>query len=231
MVHTPPGLKPEPTNVYLQSAKFIDADHPAIRAYAAKTVGAEKDPVAQAVKLFYAVRDGWRYDPFNVQLQPDEYVASSILAMRNAWCVQKATLLAALARVVGIHAAVGFSDVTNHLTTEKLKERMGGTTLFVYHGYAVLYLNGKWVKAAPVFNIELCTRFGVLPTEFDGTEDAVFQEYDAHNQRHMEYLRDHGMWSDFPYETIEQGMRANYPASFFELAKSAERFEDGKKLS
>ena len=43
----------------------------------------------------------------------------------------------------------------------------------------VLYLNGKWVKAAATFNIELCEKFDVLPTEFDGTENALFQEFDA----------------------------------------------------
>ena len=231
MIHTPAGTKPEHSPAYLEPAKFIDSNHPSIQAYAAKVIGTETKPIGQAIMLFYAVRDGWRYDPFRVRLQPEEYVASKVLAMPSAWCVQKAALLAALARVVGIPAAVGFSDVTNHLTTEKLKKRMGGSTLFVFHGYAVLYLEGKWVKAAPVFNIELCTRFGVLPTEFDGTQDAVFQEYDASHRRHMEYVRDHGMWSDFPYATIERGMRDNYPASFFEPQPQSERFEDGKKLN
>ena len=29
-----------------------------------------------------------------------------------------------------------------------------GTDLFVYHGYAELFLDGKWVKATPAFNVE-----------------------------------------------------------------------------
>ena len=35
------------------------------------------------------------------------------------------------------------------------------------------YIDGRWVKAAPAFNIELCARFGVRPTEFDGVGDAL----------------------------------------------------------
>lgn len=233
MVHTPPGEKPAPGPLYLEPTRFLDCDHPAIRAFVERTTAGASTPRERAVKLFYAVRDGWRYDPFCMVMKPQNYVASWVHAQKGAWCVQKGGLLAAAARAAGIPAAVGLSDVTNHLTTEKLKERMGGSTLFVDHGYAVLYIDGKWVKAAPVFNIELCTRFGVVPTEFDGTADAVFQEYDASNRRHMEYLRDHGMWSDFPYEQIERDMRAAYPPECFgegAAAAPGERFEDGKRV-
>ena len=108
---------------------------------------------------------------------------------------------------------------------------MGGTTYFMHHGYAVLYLEGQWVKAAPAFNIELCTRFGVLPTEFDGRSDAIFQPYDAHDRRHMEYVKDHGIWSDFPYDRVEADFRAFYPASAFAEYDPGEKFEDGVRLS
>lgn len=229
IVHTPPGAKPAPEPLYLESTYFLDCDDPGIRRFAEEAARGATSPREQAVKLFYRIRDGWRYDPFIMHMRREEYVASWILGRSNAWCVQKGALLATAARALGIPAAIGMSDVTNHLTTDKLRERMGGTDLFVDHGYAVLYLDGNWVKAAPVFNIELCRRFGVVPTEFDGTTDAVFQEYDAANRRHMEYLRDHGMWSDFPYDRLEADMRAHYPAECFEDT-TAERFEDGKRL-
>jgi hypothetical protein len=105
-----------------------------------------------------------------------------------------------------------------------------GSTYFMHHGYAVLYLDGQWVKAAPAFNIQLCDRFHVRPTEFDGRADAVFQEYDARDRRHMEYVKDHGMWSDFPYDKVAADFRAFYPARLFEGEKPAERFEDGKRV-
>jgi transglutaminase-like putative cysteine protease len=231
VVHTPAGGRPEPSPLYLQPTAFIDSDAATIQAFAEQATHGARTPREKAVELYYAIRDGIRYDPFTITLEARDYVASNILPRHGAWCIQKGVLLAAAARAVGIHAAIGLSDVTNHLTTEKLRERMGGSTLFVDHGYAVLYLNGKWVKAAPAFNIELCTRFGVLPTEFDGTEDAVFQEYDTQNRRHMEYLADHGMWSDLPLTRIIEDLKREYPPSTYGEDTAPENFEDGKRLS
>jgi transglutaminase-like putative cysteine protease len=230
MIHTPAGEKPVPGPTYLQSTRFIDSDSEAVRRFAQHAAGTETTDIGRAVKLFYAVRDSVRYDPFSMRLEPGIYVASHVLSAKSAYCIPKAILLAAAARALGIPCAIGLSDVVNHLTTEKLKALMGGTTYFMHHGYAVMYLEGKWVKAAPAFNIELCTRFGVLPTEFDGRSDAIFQPYDARERRHMEYVKDHGMWSEFPYDKVEADFRAFYPVSAFEAGNSGEKFEDGVRL-
>ena len=230
MIHTPPDHKPEPGPEYLRSTRFLDADSKAVRRFARQAAGSETSDTGRAVKLFYAVRDGIRYDPFSMRLEPRFYIASHVLAAKSAYCMPKANLLAAAARAVGIPCAIGLSDVVNHLTTEKLKALMGGTTYFMHHGYAVFYLEGKWVKAAPAFNIELCDRFGVLPTEFDGRSDAIFQPYDAKQRRHMEYVKDHGMWSEFPYEKVEADFRAFYPITAFGAADPGEKFEDGVRV-
>ena len=230
MIHTPPGSKPEPGPEYLQSTRFLDSDSDAVRGFAQQAAGAETSDIGRAVKLFYAVRDGIRYDPFAISLEPETYIASHVLATKSAYCIPKAILLAAAARALGIPCAIGLSDVVNHLTTEKLKERMGGKTYFMHHGYAVMYLEGRWVKAAPAFNIELCTRFGVLPTEFDGRSDAIFQPYDAHERRHMEYVKDHGMWTDFPLEKVAADFRAFYPTSGYGRDDPGEKFEDGVRV-
>jgi len=229
MIYTPPTERPIPGPEYLATTRFLDHEVAALRAFARDTIAGETDAVGKAVKLFYAVRDGWRYDPFSMTLDPDDYVASRVFAMRAAYCIPKAILLAACARAVGIPAAIGLSDVVNHLTTDKLKTWMG-STYFMHHGYAVLCLEDRWVKAAPAFNIGLCERFHVRPTEFDGRADAVFQEYDARDRRHMEYVKDHGCWSDFPYEKVAADFRAFYPARLFEGEKPAERFEDGQRV-
>jgi transglutaminase-like putative cysteine protease len=229
MIHTPPAICPEPGPAYLESTRYLDWKTGPVRRFAEKTVAGEKTDIGRAIRLFYAVRDGWRYDPFAIRLVPETYEASYVLAAKSAYCIQKANLLAALARAAGIFSGIGLSDVVNHLSTEKLRKRMGGTNYFRHHGYAVLYLNGKWVKAAPAFNLGLCERFGVLPTEFDGLSDAIFQEFDASNRRHMEYVEDHGMWSDFPYELIETDFRAYYPKEAWS-EESVEKFEDGVPL-
>lgn len=230
MIHTPPNADPVAGPDYLVPTRFIDCDAPAIRAFAEHASAGETTARGKAVKLFYAVRDGWRYDPFAISSREEGYVASNILAGPGCYCIPKGILLAAAARAVGIPAAIGLSDVVNHLTTEKLKARMGGKTLFMHHGYAVLHLEGRWLKAAPAFNIELCERFQVLPTEFDGASDAVFQEYDARARRHMEYVKDHGTWSDFPFERVMADFRAFYPPGLFDQDGAGERFEDGRRV-
>lgn len=140
LIHTPPGRNPEPGPAYLESTRFFDWKTEPVRRFAEKVIIGETTDIGRAVKLFYAVRDGWRYDPFSMRLTPEMYVASNILRAKSAYCIPKAILLGAAARAVGIQAAIGLSDVVNHLTTEKLKERLGGLTYFMYHGYAVMYL-------------------------------------------------------------------------------------------
>ena len=91
----------------------------------------------------------------------------AVLERGAGFCVAKAIVLAAGARAVGIPARLGFADVRNHLTTERLRAQMG-TDVFAYHGFTELHLGGRWVKATPTFNRSLCDRFGVKPLEFDG---------------------------------------------------------------
>lgn len=213
MIFTPYGM-PEPSDDYLRPTFFLDTDNHAVADFARNAVGAERDPVNKAVRLFYAVRDGFRYDPFAIWLAPEAFKASTVVEQGYGFCITKAVLLAAAARASGIPAAIGLSDVINHFTSPKLKEAMGNRDVFIHHGYALLYLDAKWVKAAPAFNIELCTRFGVPPTEFDGRSDAILQKYDAHNNLRMEYLRDHGLWSDLPFNRVKDDMEGYYPHGF-----------------
>ena len=227
MIHTAPAEKPKVGPEYLQPTPFLDYDTESVRRFAAEATAGSGSAIEKAIKLFYAVRDSIRYDPFAIRAVPEAYVASRVLADGRAFCIPKAILLAAAARSVGIPAAIGLSDVVNHLTTEKLKARMGGQTLFIHHGYALLHLGGEWIKAAPAFNIELCRRFQVLATEFDGKSDAIFQEFDALDRRHMEYVRHSGAWSDFPFAKVIGDFRAQYPASLFDGTEGGEQFEDG----
>jgi transglutaminase-like putative cysteine protease len=231
MIHTPPTEAPAPGPDYLASTGFFDCASESIQQFARATVADERSDIGKAVRLFYGVRDGWRYDPFKLRLVPEAYVASNVLAAGYGFCIPKAILLVTVARAAGIPAAIGLADVVNHLTTEKLKARMGGKTYFIDHAYAALHLDGRWVKAVPAFNIELCRRFGVRPTEFDGRSDALYQEYDAHDRRHMEYVKDHGVWSDFPYEKVDADFRAFYPPSTYGEDEPGERFEDGAPVS
>jgi len=168
-------------------------------------------PVERATRLYYAVRDGLRYDPYHIELTEEGLRASAVIARRQGFCVAKAGVLAALARSVGIPARLGFADVRNHLATERLRRTMG-TDIFYYHGFTELYLDGRWIKATPTFNIELCEKFGVQPLEFDGRGDAILHPFDTANRRHMEYLRFHGSRADMPVEELRDAMQHHYGA-------------------
>ncbi|WP_291568922.1 SDR family oxidoreductase [Bradyrhizobium sp.] len=71
------------------------------------------------------MRDGIRYYPYVNMRTPETFRASSVLAAGNGYCVGKAALYTAACRVHDIPARIGFAEVHNHLTTEKLRQSMG----------------------------------------------------------------------------------------------------------
>jgi transglutaminase-like putative cysteine protease len=196
---------------YLRPTPCIDADHPRVLEFARRAAGGMSDARERAVALYYAVRDGIRYDPHHVDLRPEAMRASAALARGSGFCVSKAVLLAAAARALGIPARLGFADVRNHLTTERMRRAMG-TDLFVFHGYTAFHLDARWVKATPAFNRTLCERFDVAPLEFDGRHDSLFQQADRRGNRYMEYVRDRGQFADLPLDEIRRAFAEHYPA-------------------
>ncbi len=204
----------EAFDIYLCPTRFINSDEPTIINFAHAMTQGKKMSVDRAIALFYAVRDGIRYNPYQIDLSPERFNASTVLAKGEGWCVEKALVLAAACRVLGIPARLRFATVRNHLASERLIELMK-TDLFVFHGYNELYLEGKWVKATPTFDRKLCRRFQVRPLEFDGVHDSIFHEYDQKGGRHMEYVHDYGSHADLPLEKIIAEFKVYYP-HFFE---------------
>jgi transglutaminase-like putative cysteine protease len=187
---------------YLLPTRIIDSDHEAVIDYAMVSVkDAADDAVSRAVKLYYAVRDVIWYDPYLPFYRPEHYRASHVLKKGRAFCVGKATLLCALGRVCGIPSRVGFATVRNHLATRQLIEFLG-SDLFAYHGFTEFYLKGRWVKATPAFNSELCRKHNVIPLEFNGREDSIFHQYNSEQKQFMEYVEDHGTFADIPVDDI-----------------------------
>ena len=194
---------------HLQPTPIIDADHEAVQSFARQHAGSSQDPVAQAVSLYYAVRDGIRYNPYKFDLTVDGLKASTTLAEREAWCVPKAALLAACCRVLGIPARVGYADVRNHLSTKRMREAMQ-TDVFHWHGYTTIYLNDRWVKATPAFNVELCEKFRLRTLEFDGKEDSIYHPFDLDGNRHMDYILFRGEYDDVPLEEMQETFKDVY---------------------
>lgn len=208
---------------FLTATPTIESDHAEVAAFAAKHAAEARDPVDKAVRLYYAVRDGIRYDPYTCVLSVDGLKASQTLRAGRAWCVPKAILLAACCRSVGIPARLGYADVRNHLSTARMRQNMR-TEVFYWHGYTSLFLEGNWVKATPAFNVELCRKFDLLPLEFDGRSDSLFHSFDALGNRHMEYLNYRGEFADIPLAAIEATFSEFY--SVEELAGGQERNAD-----
>lgn len=196
--------------LFLSPAEYIDSDHPAVIAHAAKVSGAASGPVEAARRLYLAVRDGIRYAPYVDYTDAKTYRASSVLAAGQGYCVGKASLYAALCRAAGIPARLGLADVKNHLATPKLLEEVG-TDVFAFHGYAELFLDGAWVKATPTFNDTLCQKLGVAPLAFDGRADALLQAFDGEGRKFMAYLVEHGSFFDVPAKYVMAEMARLYP--------------------
>lgn len=192
-----------------QPTALIDSDHPAVAEFAARH-GAGSGDRERAVALYYAVRDGFRYDPYRIDLSPAGMRASTVLELGYGWCVPKATLLAAACRAIGIPARVGFADVRNHLSTERMRQVMQ-TDVFFWHGYTEIGIDGAWLKATPAFNIELCERFDLLPLEFDGRADSLYHPFDRHGHRHMEYVAQRGSFDDVPLAEMVADFARLYP--------------------
>ncbi len=190
---------------FLKPTEIIDFNHPAVVDFVHHHTEGTRDDIQRAVRLYFAVRDGIRYDPYSIDLSVEGLRASTTLEVGRGWCVPKSALLAACCRRSGIPAKVGYADVRNHLSTARMREHMK-TDIYEWHGYTTIFLEGKWVKATPVFNIELCQRFKLRPLDFDGTSDSIYHPFDLSGNKHMEYIRDRGEYADVPLEALVRGI-------------------------
>jgi transglutaminase-like putative cysteine protease len=193
----------------LAASATVDADHTDVRRFAERVTAGATDDRTRAVRLYYAVRDGIRYDPYGITLDVEDLRASTTLERGRGWCVAKAVLLAAGCRAVGIPARLGFADVRNHLSTERMRRSMQ-TDVFYWHGYTSILLGDRWLKATPAFNVELCEKFTLAPLEFDGITDSLFHAFTPDGKRHMEYLRYRDEYVDVPIDAVRATFAAEY---------------------
>ena len=194
---------------YLRSSPTIDSDNDSIKQKAVALTKSEQTAADKAKRLFYWVRDIIKYNPLVPLKIFEDYRASKTLKRGEGFCVEKAAVLAALARAVGIPARLHLADIRNHLVSDRLREVMG-TNLFSYHGYTELYISGKWVKATPAFDLKMCQANRIVPVEFDGKNDAIFHSHNLDGQLHIEYVADHGCRVDVPVDEIIAAWEQHY---------------------
>jgi transglutaminase-like putative cysteine protease len=210
----------------LAPTPIIDSDHPAVREFSTSRAAGASSAKDRAVRLYYAVRDEVRYDPYGVAVDVETLRASATLESGRGWCVSKAVLLAAACRAIGIPARLGFADVRNHLSTARMREHMQ-TEIFYWHGYTSILVDedAHWVKATPAFNVELCEKFGFLPLEFDGESDSLYHPFDREGRKHMEYVNERGEFSDVPLEDMLATFADKYPVMSFSQGTGGRAFD------
>ena len=197
-------------NEFLEPTSFVESDHKDVIEFAKKAIGNVTDPKSKAIKLFYAVRDKIVYDPYTFNLKPDKMKASHVIATKKAFCVPKAVLMTAAVRAVGIPARLGFANLINHIISDELKNILESNVL-AFHGYTEIYLNDKWIRVTPIFNIQLCRHMNVPPVEFDGESHAIFPSTDNDGHKFMEYIEFHGTFHDVPLTKMVESLMIHYP--------------------
>ncbi len=188
---------------YLKPTSIVDCDHPVIKNKAQEVTKGQKKAIEKTRSLFYFVRDGIKYNPYVPRNLPEHFRASNTLARGEGFCIQKAALLIALSRAIGIPARFHFVILRNHLLPEKMAELLLSNVI-PDHGYVEFYLDGKWVGATPAFDLELCQKYGIIPVEFDGKKDAKFHSHTQDGKLHVEYIFDRGTRADVPVEEVRE---------------------------
>ena len=188
----------------LRSTAVIDCDSQSIKEKAQSVIQGLQNDREKAIALFYYVRDEIKHNPYASHEVLEDYRASYTLERGHGLCQHKSVLLVALARAVGIPARLGFVDIRDHQMSEKFRTMIGGDNVIITHGYAELYVGGKWVHASPVYDLESCQKAGFVPVEFDGVNDAKDSAYNREGERHIEHIKDHGHFDDLPFEYMRK---------------------------
>lgn len=196
---------------YLKETPFLDFNDPVYDAFL-DDIDTNYSNKELAIALYYKVRDSFLYDPYHLNITEDGLRGSNIILKKRAWCVEKAIVLASLARKYGIPSRLGYAIVTNHIGVEKLIEYLKRPEI-VFHGYVELFIDDKWIKCTPSFDKRICKVSRVSTLEWDGQNDSMFQEYDK-GKRFMDYILYYGEFSDVPLQLMNNEMRKYYPHLF-----------------
>jgi len=167
--------------VYLRCTEIIDCDTGVVKDKAQELTSGLQVDKDKAIALYYFVRDEIKHNAYAPLHDPGRYKASATLHDGNGFCQQKAILLVALARAIGIPARVGLIDVRDHLISDRFREMIGGIN---------------------IYDIEICRRKRFVPVEFDGVNDAKDSPYDLDGRPHVEHIKYHGPYEDFPWDDI-----------------------------
>lgn len=204
---------------FLRETSFLNFNDPSFDEFTS-AIDSSKSSKEIALQLYFHVRDSFLYDPYHLDLRKDALKASNVLRKKRAWCVEKATVLAACARKFNIPSRLGYSIVTNHIGIEKLSRYLLKDEI-VFHGYVEMFLDNKWVKCTPSFDKNICRLMDVEPLNWNGEADSMFQGFKK-GKKYMEYVYFYGEFEDVPIELMNAEMKKHYPHLFTEKFETKE---------
>ena len=207
MIHT------DTDGVFLAAGEYVDSNNKLVKKIARELTDSNEggDTRMLAVRIFRYVREIRYGAPDFDRLA--SFKASTLLTERHGYCVPKACAFAAVCRAAGLPARLGFADVTNHLATPETLQLMGGR-VFVWHGYAEVAIEGRWLKVSPTFDAKTCEKMGARILEFDGWSDAHLQPFDRGGRKFMSYQKFHGTFHDVPARFLAAEMKRLYPRAY-----------------
>lgn len=187
----PAGLSEEIAEC-LRHGEILDFRNERVVGFVEKALrGVPDDNRSNVVALYYAVRDGIFYEIFGSYVGPTLSASRSIEQGRG-FCLHKAIIYAAACRAVDIPCRLLATTVRNHISSPSISALVGGDVFL--HWYNEVFLDGQWLKVAPIFNKLTCKLYGIKPLEFTGHESAVAQPY--HGGSAMAFLSEPVQFND-----------------------------------
>ncbi len=205
------GVNKKSMEKYIAETTYFNYSHQIIQEFLKKHLtGKEKDAIEQTQKLYVAVRDHWKYNPYHFTTQENEWIVSNLMQREDGHCLDKGIILITCLRALKIPSRLCLAKVKNHIGVEKLIKYLGSDVI-VPHGYIEVFLNNEWIVLTPAFNKELCSLMKVDVMDFDGKNGTMFQSFTTDGNQFMEYIEDYGNYDDLPLEKIKSLVYDHYP--------------------
>lgn len=157
-------------------------------------------------RLHDVVRDTIDYNVFNIPLH-NGLCASEVAELQTGFCLHKSVLFVAGCRKLGVPAVLCSDVVTNHVADPAMLDLVGGQEFL--HWYAQIHLNGRWIKAAPIFNSLLCAVYGLEVLHFNPSTDSIRQPYRAGTR--MQYQGAERRYTDPTMTELVDAIAAKHP--------------------
>jgi transglutaminase-like putative cysteine protease len=199
---------PHDSSEFLAPAPGVQSDHPQVISLAKKIIAGQTRDEDKARALFDYVRDTVRYSVYVPFEDMEDYLALNTLERGLGFCVQKSSLLCALARAVGIPSRLGFADIKNHLLPDHLDKMIPDKILYL-HCFIEWQIDGRWIKSTPSFDQKLTQERGWRLVPFSPDNDALLPATDQAGRPHVEYIGHRGWRSGVPLDEFIEVNTAN----------------------